>query len=48
MLLYLEPAIKEKSTGDNGPSVAPIAAGVGVSVVVIGILAALVIYRIRR
>ena len=37
-----------KSTEDKGPSVAPIAAGVGVTTVAIGILAAFVVYRIRR
>ena len=47
-ILHLESAKKGKSTGDKGPSVAPIAAGVGVTVLVIGGLAALIIYRIRR
>jgi len=38
---------EEKSTGDKGSSAAPIAAGVGVSVVVVGLFVAFVVYRFK-
>ena len=47
---YLEPntAKKGQSKGEKETPIAPIAVGVGVSLVVIAILAAFVIYRCRR